>query len=213
MRVVCLSDTHGLHDAIRVPDGDVLVHAGDLTDTGTLDQVAEFAAWFAGLPHPVKVVIAGNHDFAFERDPERARSRLLGYGLSIVYLQDEALTLPGGTTIYGSPWQPRFFDWAFNLNRGAPLAAKWSLIPDDVDILITHGPPLGILDRNTSDEATGCEALAGRLPRLARLKLHVFGHIHEARGVVERDGVVHVNASSLDASYRPWDGDPIVVDL
>jgi predicted phosphodiesterase len=214
MRIVCLSDTHGAHDspALAVPDGDVLLHAGDMTGSGSLDQVEAFGDWLRGLPHPTKVVIAGNHDFAFECNPERALRRL-GHGRDgVVYLQDGA-TVVGGLNVYGSPWQPRFFDWAFNLDRGAPLAAKWALIPEDIDILVTHGPPHGLLDRNTSGHAVGCEALGERLSGLTRLRLHVFGHIHEARGVVVRRNTTFVNASALDEHYRPFAEAPIVIDL
>jgi predicted phosphodiesterase len=214
MRIVCLSDTHGRHDRIGpIPDGDVLIHAGDLTGHGSPREVAAFAAWFRALPHPIKVVIAGNHDFLFERDPGAARALMHRPDAGVHYLQDEALVLPNGLKLYGSPWQPRFFDWAFNLDRGAPLAARWALIPDDVDILITHGPPHGLLDRNTRGEPVGCEALAERLPALRRLKLHVFGHIHEARGVAERGGVTHINAAALDERYEPWQASAFVICL
>ncbi len=141
-RIVCLSDTHNCNERIEVPDGDILIHAGDATTVGTHEQIRRFSDWFASLPHPHKVFVAGNHDWLFEKDNDSARSLL---DPAIVYLQDSAIEIDG-LKIYGSPWQPRFFDWAFNLNRGQEMAEKWAMIPDDIDILITHGPPNGILD-------------------------------------------------------------------
>jgi len=214
MRIVCLSDTHNCNEQIAVPDGDLLIHAGDATSTGTEDQIRRFNAWFSGLPHRRKVFIAGNHDWLFEKNNERARALL---DRSITYLQDSSVEIDG-LKIYGSPWQPRFFDWAFNLNRGPEMAEKWKLIPDDTDILVTHGPPNGILDsvpRVWGDELTGCEELRSKVDRLAvigRLKLHVFGHIHCGYGTTVENGVRFVNASTCDEGYDPIQP-PIVVDL
>lgn len=206
MRIVCLSDTHNQHDRLAVPDGDVLVHAGDATGHGTLTEWAAFASWLTALPHRHKVLIAGNHDFCCQREAALARARLCG----VLYLQDELAEVEG-LRIWGSPWQPWFYDWAFNLQRGPEIAAKWALIPDAVDVLITHGPPAGILDRTTKGEDVGCMDLLRELQRV-RPKLHVFGHIHEAYGTLDRDGCRFVNASSCDVRYRPIQA-PIVVDL
>ncbi|HXI19444.1 MAG TPA: metallophosphatase domain-containing protein [Gemmatimonadales bacterium] len=211
MRLVLISDTHGLHRQMpALPAGDLLVHAGDLTAAGTLEQVAEFCSWFGGLPHSHKVVIAGNHDFAFERDATRAEA-LIPDG--VTYLRDAGVTIEG-LRMWGSPWQPWFQDWAFNLRRGPELAAKWAQIPEDVQVLVTHGPPYGVLDRTLGPppRRVGCEALAARLPALTRLRLHLFGHIHEAYGRVERDGRTSVNASICDVAYAPVNL-PVVIDL
>ena len=206
MRVVCLSDTHHQHARLVVPEGDVLVCAGDFTRRGDRADVEAFDAWLGTLPHRHKIVIAGNHDFAFEREPAAARSWIR----HATYLEDSGCEVEG-LRVWGSPWQPRFFDWAFNLDRGAPLRAKWELVPADTDLLVTHGPPFGILDRTHDGRRVGCEELALAVARI-RPKLHVFGHIHEDPGVVERDGTVYVNASSCDVRYRPVQP-PIVVDL
>lgn len=206
MRVVCISDTHHQHRSLKVPDGDLLVCAGDFTRRGDRADVVAFDAWLGTLPHAHKVIIAGNHDFAFETDPAAARSWIQ----HATYLQDSGCVVDG-LRVWGSPWQPRFFDWAFNLDRGAPLRAKWDLIPADTDVLITHGPPFGVLDRTHDGRRVGCEELAKAVARI-RPKLHVFGHIHEDYGMVERDGVTYINASSCDLGYRPRQA-PIVVDL
>jgi Icc-related predicted phosphoesterase len=215
MRIVCISDTHNFHEQIAVPDGDVLIHSGDATVNGTDIEVIEFLHWFSRLPHKCKIFVAGNHDWLFETDTRHAR--LLLADAKITYLQDSSIEIDG-LKIYRSPWQPRFFDWAFNLNRGHELAEKWAMIPDDVDVLITHGPPYGILDlvpRKGWDENTGCEELRKRVEKIAalgRLKLHVFGHIHCGYGVHEELDVKFVNASTCDEQYNPTQP-PIVVDL
>jgi len=206
MRIVCLSDTHDLHHKLTVPDGDLLLHAGDATMMGTVAQIAAFDSWLATLPHPHKVVIAGNHDWLFERDPTLARSLLR----HATYLEDAQATV-AGLLIWGSPWQPWFYDWAFNLQRGPEIAAKWAKIPSGIDVLMTHGPPAGILDRTSRGDAVGCEDLLRELGRIAP-RLHVFGHIHEAYGEVEVDGRRFVNASNCSERYRPVQA-PIVVDL
>jgi predicted phosphohydrolase len=206
MRIVCLSDTHDLHRELQVPDGDLLLHAGDATMKGTPAQIEAFDRWLGTLPHPHKVLIAGNHDWAFERTPALAR----GLIRNARYLEDEE-TAVGGLRIWGSPWQPWFFDWAFNLERGPAIAAKWALIPDGIDVLVTHGPPLGILDRTSRGEDVGCADLLAAVQRV-RPRVHVFGHIHEGYGTLERDGTRFVNASNCTERYRPVQP-PIVVDL
>jgi Icc-related predicted phosphoesterase len=213
MKIVCLSDTHNCNELIDVPDGDILIHAGDATGRGTVAEVQEFNKWLSNLPHKYKIFVAGNHDWLFETNNLYARSLL---SKSVFYLQDSAVEIEG-LKIYGSPWQPRFFDWAFNLMRGAELAEKWQMIPDDTDILITHGPPNGILDevpREFFIENTGCEELKKKVEELSKnsLKLHIFGHIHCGYGRTEKFGVKFVNASNCDEAYEPTQL-PIVVEL
>ncbi len=211
MRLVLLSDTHNLHlEMAPVPDGDLVIHAGDLTGMGTLPEIAAFFDWFGGLPHRHKVVIAGNHDFGFERRAPEAEA-LVPDG--VIYLRDSGVEIEG-LRLYGSPWQPWFMDWAFNLERGPDIAARWALIPEDVQVLITHGPPHGVLDEtsNRPPERAGCEDLAARLGELPDLRLHVFGHIHEGYGRLVQDGRTSVNASICDAAYVPRNL-PVVVDL
>ena len=211
LTLVLISDTHARHREVAVPDGDVLIHAGDITRRGELDTVEDFDDWLATLPHRHKVVICGNHDWCFELEPDEARRRIT----NAVYLQDTGVEI-GGLKLWGSPWQPWFFSWAFNLHRGEPIAAKWERIPDDTDVLITHGPPRGIGDCCYDGQVVGCADLLARI-RLVKPKLHLCGHIHEAAGAVERDGTLFVNASSLtDVGMRPatvvtWDGERMTV--
>lgn len=213
-KIVCLSDTHNCNSQINVPDGDILIHAGDATIRGTEREVEDFLQWFSALPHKHKIFVAGNHDWLYETNNLFARR--LTADFKIEYLQDSFVVVEN-LKIYGSPWQPRFYDWAFNLNRGAELSEKWKLIPDDVEILITHGPPHGILDevpRRYWIENTGCEELRKKVEELSRkkLKLHIFGHIHCGYGQTENFGVKFVNASNCDESYEPTQP-PIVLEF
>lgn len=211
MRVVAISDTHERHGQIVVPNGDVLICAGDISHNGKPDAVFAFLSWMNRQPHPNKILVAGNHDFYFERtNPATVAKRVAEFAPTVTYLQDSGVGVEG-MKVWGSPWQPVFFDWAFNLKRGKALAAKWALIPDDTDILVTHGPPFETLDVVPSGRRVGCEMLAARLSVLS-VRLHVFGHIHHSYGAVERDGRVSVNAAICDERYRAVNA-PVVVDI
>ncbi len=205
LRIVCLSDTHNLHAGLVVPEGDLLIHSGDFTGQGTPKEIEAFGDWLATQPHEHKVVVAGNHDFLFERDRPRAEA-LLG---EVHYLQDQGLELLG-LRLWGSPWTPEFHDWAFNLPRGQALADKWALIPEDTDLLITHGPPMGLLDRTCRGLVVGCEDLREAAARV-RPALHVFGHIHEEYGVLEHDSMLLVNACNCSFRYKLVNA-PTVID-
>ncbi|KPQ28552.1 MAG: putative phosphoesterase [Marinobacter excellens HL-55] len=134
MKLVCISDTHSMHRRIQViPDGDVLVHAGDSLGQGTLDNIEELNDWLGTLPHRYKIVIAGNHDWAFQETPELAQQALT----NAIHLEDSGIEIEG-VRFWGSPWTPTFMDWAFMLDRGEPLQRKWQLIPDNVDVLVTY---------------------------------------------------------------------------
>jgi predicted phosphohydrolase len=210
-RVVCISDTHNCGEQIVVPEGDITIHSGDATIQGTIPEIARFNEWFSGLPHRFKIFIAGNHDTLFETNSGLAEALLSD---SIVYLRDSAVTIEG-LKIYGAPWQPRFFDWAFNLARGAEMAEKWKLIPPDTDVLVTHGPPFEILDLTPSGDNAGCEELRKRIEQIAasgRIKLHVFGHIHLGYGARSLAGIQFANASICDEDYQPVNP-PHIFDL
>ena len=205
MKVVLISDTHGFQP--QVPDGDILIHAGDLTMRGTHGQVTEAGNWLNSLPHKYKVVIAGNHDWLFEKNLSEAKTLL---GTDIIYLENSDITIEG-IKIYGSPVQPRFFDWAFNVNRGDAIRHYWDMIPTDTDILVTHGPPRQVLDQSNAKlhtEHCGCDDLFSAIERI-RPKIHVFGHIHGGYGKQEMTfGTTCYNASIVDEAYhvrnKPW---------
>lgn len=200
MRIVAISDTHNYHnhyDTVTLPPADLLIHAGDMTHKGSLEELESFNEWLGGLDYEHKIVIAGNHDWCFQRQAKEARETLS----SAHYLQDSGLEIEG-LFFWGSPWQPKYNRWAFNLERGEQLRARWDLIPDRVDVLITHGPPRGIGDRVKSGERVGCEDLLERTRGL-KPKLHIFGHVHEDYGVTESKETLYVNASFLDRKRRP----------
>ncbi len=193
MRIVAVADTHCYERHLgALPDGDVFVHAGDLLQRGTIDELCQAAEWLRALPHAHKLVVAGNHDWCFQRAPVVAARALAG---AATYLEDAGTTIEG-VSFWGSPWQPEFFGWAFNLRRGAALREKWSRIPAGLDVLITHGPPRGIGDLVQGDHA-GCDdllaAIAERRPRL-----HLFGHIHEAGGFWQRGDTAFANVTTAE---------------
>lgn len=210
MRLVCISDTHSLHRRIpEVPDGDILIHAGDCLGAGTLDNVEDLNDWLGTLPHQHKIVIAGNHDWAFQETPELAREALT----NAMYLEDSGVEIDG-LRFWGSPWTPEFMDWAFMLGRGQPLNDRWKLIPDDTDVLITHGPPKDIADEVSLGfrcQNVGCTDLKFRIAQLS-LTAHIFGHIHEGYGEYQRGDTRFINASTCNARYEPINP-PIVLDI
>lgn len=226
LKISLISDTHTKHDQIvtnksfrnskhqlDLPGGDILIHAGDFMSTGYHEAEAEeFFQWFDSIDnYDTKIFIAGNHDRLMENDPTKMLGLLTEYK-TIEYLQDEEVVLyydgPNGdypeenVRIYGSPWQPEFYNWAFNLIRSSEeLKTKWDAIPDNTDILITHGPPFGYLDiPGGRTIRVGCDSLRYRVDEI-RPKIHVFGHIHGGWGHYY-DGHTHFfNASVLDERY------------
>ena len=195
MKVIVISDTHGLHPLLDIPEGDLLLHAGDVSYGGTYKEIKDFLDWFSAQPHPHKVFIAGNHDFYFEKhSPEQIKAIIPN---NIHYLNEELLEIEG-FRIWGSPITPIPHSlWAFNRERGSDIQAHWDLIPENLDILMVHGPAKGVLDKTTKDEYVGCQNLLETL-RIKQPKMFICGHIHEDRGQKIIDGIHFVNASSID---------------
>jgi Icc-related predicted phosphoesterase len=211
MRITLISDTHNKHKQVTssLPGGDLLIHAGDISSMGYKHEIQQFCKWFNSLEnYGVKVFISGNHDFGFEKEPEMAKE-VVGSYKWINYLQDSFLGYgvvnENYVKIYGSPWQPEFHNWAFNLPKnGLELEQKWNDIPEDTDILITHGPAFGYLDTSGppwNEPLLGCELLVKRIKEI-KPKIHVCGHIHGGYGYVF-DGDTHfINASVLNEKYH-----------
>ena len=206
MKIVLISDTHGNHNFI-IPEGDILIHAGDVSLRGTKKEIDCFIDWFQKQPHKHKIFIAGNHDFYFE---EALKNNIKINDTNLNYLNDSGCEIEG-IKFWGSPIQPTFFNWAFNRERGEEIKKYWDLIPNDTDVLITHGPPHKILDLTKNGEYVGCEELKKKVLEI-KPKLHVFGHIHEAYGKTVRNKTTFVNASLLDDKYRNVNA-PIVIDI
>lgn len=216
-RITFISDTHTKHDKVSgfLTGGDILVHAGDLTGRGYITEIENFMKWYDNINnYDTKVFIAGNHDFGFQDENEKLRGLLTGYK-TIDYLEDELMMVgedyDNMIKIWGTPWQPEFHNWAYNLPRGEKLKEKWDMIPMNTDILITHGPPFGKLDYVPYDGVNvGCEELMKRVEEI-KPKIHVFGHIHEGYGYVF-DGNTHfINAAVLNGRYE-FRNKPITVD-
>lgn len=193
----CISDTHNQHKNIVLPGGDFLIHAGDATMGGRLTELMPFLDWLAKQPYENKIFVPGNHDWACEEGPALVADECKRR--DIFLLNDSGIKLEG-INFWGSPVQPEFCDWAFNRKRGEEIRRHWDLIPEDTQVLITHGPPYNIKDATYHGEKVGCQDLFLKLMQ-TKTKLHVFGHIHEARGYQYWDERVFVNASSVDARY------------
>lgn len=237
MRIILISDTHSRHrdmlhnvtDFIDDTKFNVLIHSGDCTNIGRQKEVEDFVYWFQNLKgFDEKIFIAGNHDWAFENHklPHHKGDYDWFYNLineenlsqsDVTYLEDSEieLELPNFTKkikFYGIPWQPEFYNWAFNLPRnGVELEEVYNKIPNDVDVLITHGPPHGILDITPHNLPVGCELLINKLNTINPI-IHVFGHIHHSYGVKQIKDTLFVNASTCTERYVPINK-PHVIDV
>eukprot|EP00929_Paragymnodinium_shiwhaense_P113855 TRINITY_DN82144_c0_g1_i1.p1 TRINITY_DN82144_c0_g1~~TRINITY_DN82144_c0_g1_i1.p1 ORF type:complete len:338 (-),score=29.56 TRINITY_DN82144_c0_g1_i1:39-1052(-) len=231
VRCVAISDTHSQHWELKVPPGDILLHAGDFSMYGEAEEVADFNAWLGTLPHKHKIVIAGNHDFTFDEDwceqPENAAFWGKGVGQDLgdhdtreqirrlltncTYIQDELVHVQG-LRIYGTPVQPPLpgHSWAFSKEQEDRIAA-FQEIPEDLDILLTHGPPYGHCDTTLNGRSYGCQDLLDSIQQV-QPRFHVFGHIHDGYGVSEEGETTCINASSCTSLYHPYH-DPIVFDV
>jgi Icc-related predicted phosphoesterase len=196
MRIVCISDTHGFHRKLDVPDAEILIHAGDFMTHGrAIVEIDDFNTWLANLPHKHKIVVAGNHDKLFEAEPKLARSRLS----AAIYLEQSAVTLDS-IHFWGCPVTPVLPHMAFAVARGQ-AGKYWDKMPAETDVLITHGPPFGIFDKeDICSEHMGCMQLNKAVQRV-RPRLHIFGHIHGGRGREEGpNGTSFVNCAALSGN-------------
>lgn len=221
MKLVFISDTHQLHDKVTVPEGDVLIHCGDFTNKGTEGAIRSFLSWVASQPHAHKVIIPGNHELGMDRGPMRNRKLAIVKEFTdqhpnLSFLEDSEVTI-NGVKFYGSPVTPWFFDWAWNVQRGQAIAAVWAKIPEDTQVLVTHGPPYGVLDLVEEsfgrDSHQGCSDLRERVKKLSNLKVHAFGHLHLQGGQTQvEDGVTFVNAAICDDRYQA-SRKPVIVEI
>jgi len=212
IKICAISDTHNQHSGVEIPECDILVHAGDFSYSGHALDIVALDNWFGKLKASgtVKkiVVIAGNHDWLCETNPSLAASLFK----NSIYLNEQPAKVMG-LKFFGSPIQPVFCNWAFNRKRGAEIARHWAKIPDDTQVLITHGPPFDILDKVwsqpynsvTGPDPLGCHDLRMRIDQLEHLKLHIFGHIHDSNGIYidQSTGKKFVNAAICSEEYKP----------
>lgn len=214
MKIVCLADTHGMHNKINVPDGDILIHCGDIVPNEHPVHYMNFARWFEQFPHQYKILVPGNHDLALEDEPKMFR-----YDKFIVLI-DSYIKIKG-LQIYGTPYQPHFMDWAFNVYSDKKRIGIFNKMPENLDILITHCPPRGILDKNKQGESCGDNVLA-EIVKVKKPKYHIFGHIHHSYGmgkhiliddnIDKKDIIEYVNCSVLDDDYK-LKNKPIVLEI
>lgn len=199
MKIVAVSDTH-CHEPV-LPEGDVLVHAGDLTISGSRKETEAAVRWLGREAKKYKwvVCIGGNHDFfLYHAGAKVSRQFIKQFGKeNIVYLQDEG-TCIDGVNFWGSPWQPWFMDWAWNAQRGPDIKRYWDMIDGCTDVLVTHGPPKNILDW-AGPERVGCEELASAVRRI-KPTAHIFGHIHSPGGRSRKDPMLLCNTDFYNAA-------------
>lgn len=216
MKVTFISDTHVRHLDVKLPGGDILVFSGDCMGSGYRpNELKDFIKWFGDQPYTYKVFVGGNHDRFYENDPvtsgkwfEAASS----HGVTVLCNQGVEL---GGLKIYGTPYQPYFCDWAFNVPDSDKLYWIYKNIPENLDILVTHCPPYDILDKShlprpgwgrTGEEPLGSQELSKVISELggAAPRYHCFGHIHGDGGkTVTVGNTTYINASVCDEGYSP----------
>lgn len=248
-KITCISDTHGLHKSMtnyhKLGDGDVLLHAGDFSNTGKKHEILEFIAWLHRQLDNFNdiIFIAGNHDRGMDpmfsetkssaghiklyqesdlddtsvimEKPEWLMEAIASMDKRIHYLENSGISIDG-LNFWGSPITPNFYEqyWAFNRSRGEKISKYWDMIPKDTNVLITHGPAMGIGDYIIDQRLNvGCEELEIKVRyELPKLKLHVFGHIHDGYSKKTEGDTTFVNASTCTEQYVPKNS-PIVVEI
>jgi Icc-related predicted phosphoesterase len=208
LKICVISDTHGEHEELIIPTCDILVHCGDSTSLGKEHSVKEFLKWFSGLEQcRKKIFIPGNHDFLFERESEHAETLIPE---NVIYLNDRIIEIEG-VKFYGTPVTPVFHNWAFNKTE-EQLIEYWKKVPEKVDFLITHGPPLDILDVSPWTKThCGSKSLKTEVFDRIKPKYHCFGHIHDCYGIETINGITFVNASNLNEQYEV-SNEPIIIE-
>ncbi|MFW6225363.1 MAG: metallophosphatase domain-containing protein [bacterium] len=218
MKIAFISDTHSKHKYLEnlftLPPADIIIHSGDVSSIGKSYEIENFLNWFSNLnQYDHKIFIAGNHDFLFERYKLFSNEILKQYK-NVHYLEDSGIII-NNINIWGTPVTPPFMNWAFNREE-EKLKQHWENIPNNADILITHGPPYSILDkvvRNQDNiELVGSRTLENEIFKRIKPKINCFGHIHEMYGIKIKENIKFINASSLNERYEVVN-EPIVVDV
>ncbi|CAB4127315.1 MPP_239FB domain containing protein [uncultured Caudovirales phage] len=213
MRIVCISDTHGLHGKLTLPKGDVLIHSGDCTNLGSVPEVTNFGFWFRSLPFAHKILVPGNHDALFEWNERLARELIEDANTHVLIDEDLRIETPErGLDVFGSPWTSPFGRWNFmatDENRKRFWQAHSHL--DHYDIVVTHGPCRSIHDSPEPGVKTGCEFQKRAIQKMKPL-YHVCGHIHEGYGTKKIGATTYVNAAIWNHGENKLNA-PIVFDL
>lgn len=223
MKILVISDTHGLHQRLQFlneaneikeeyKDVEAIIHCGDCTSSKRDNdiQLHVFLEWFNDLPFKYKILIAGNHDMHLEKMTKKDKTSMFKqFFPEVIYLEDSEVII-NGIKIYGTPWTPTFMNWAFMTSENK-LTEIFSKIPNDTQILVTHGPAYSVLDLTYSNQLVGSQALKERIEMIDELKFHCFGHIHEERGTAELKGYTAINAALFD--YYSKDFKPILIEI
>lgn len=245
MKICHISDTHGMKlcENTTIPECDVLIHSGDYSPwKGNLNDLTKFLIWFESQPAKVKIFTAGNHDLVLDKKWAKKREDSINRIISTQLYQDAKLLIESykvkylenkeyvyeGVKFWGSPYSPTFgSDWAFNADRGSDIKTIWGLIPDDVNVLITHTPCFGILDEVPTsrrsawhkDGHVGCEDLRDIIiKKLTNLKLHCFGHIHDNYGIVIKNiaknkKIIFSNGARMSDNYEDITNKPYIIEI
>lgn len=206
MKIIAISDTHGLHRDLELPKGDLIIHAGDISDHGSKEEVKDFLNWFSNLDYSHKIFIGGNHDIFLDENPVDLLEILPH---NIEYLNNRAITI-NKIKFWGSPVTPDLEGWAFGKKR-TEMKAHWKYMPQQIDVLITHTPPLGILDKSSRHISLGCKDLLDNVIQI-KPQLHVFGHVHASYGIEKLGPTTFINASNIN-SYKGLINPPIVFEV
>ena len=198
MKICIISDTHNKHKRLaRLPNADMIIHCGDFTSMGREHEIRDFMKWYSLLPYTYKLIIAGNHDWLFQTNRLMAMEKV---PKNVTYLEDSGVEIEG-IKFWGSPVQPPFNNWAFNRPE-SKLAEHWKAIPDNTDVLITHGPPHTIFDWSIYDNIhTGSPSLYFEVVNRIKPLVHAMGHIHGGYGIKVIENTTFINASNLDEDY------------
>jgi len=205
MKIIFISDTHGLHNELALPKGDMIIHGGDITDYGTKEETVDFLKWYSSLNYSYKIFIAGNHDVYLEENPVDFLELLPP---NVIYLRNNSVEIEG-IKIWGSPVTPDFMDWAFGKRR-EEMKEHWKYMPKEIDILLTHTPLKGILDTSSDWQSLGCKDLLAKVKEI-KPKYHLFGHIHANYGQEKIKETEFINGSNLD-SYKGLINPPIIIN-
>lgn len=225
LKIVAISDVHGKWNKIQIPKCDILISAGDYSFRGERHMVKDFHRWLNKQPAKHIISVQGNHELLVEKYFLECKEIAKEECNRVHFIEEDLIEIEE-IKIYCSAWTPYFNNWAYNAGRTISEAALyqkpfigdiWNRIPDDIDILVTHGPPYEILDLapvnriNPIPRNVGCERLKERIKSLKKLTHHIFGHIHNDYGIKQIDGITYINASICNEAYQPLN-EPIVVD-
>ena len=220
IKIVIISDTHNSIKKITIPKGDILIHCGDFTTTSHPDEYNEFISFLqSDKEFKHKIVIAGNHDLFFDppfyesslknlyhngfdydrKLAEEYKEKLKQY---CIYLENSGCEI-FGIKFFGAPAMPQDYLCPFSRDRGSKILMEWKKIPDDIDVLITHTPPKGILDLTLREKHAGCLDLREEVENRIKPKIHAFGHIHESYGIYFQKDIIYVNAAICNRNYKP----------